>query len=304
MQKYKGLSWLIGLTVIAGLSACAPDGDLESVMVFANVAVSKKSQCIAPTSSGATTETRGIGTMDLLVANHYWVFPMLYNGLTTTEGTVGKSAQEMSLNAHMISVRGAWITYDIAGLQGHWETGAETELPKQWVPTSGSVLPLTFGTIKLEAVPPPIARALDNDKAFDTLGSAGYLTVGITIEASLGDGSVIHTEPFYYPITVCRGCLVSYDVRPDECCDFLDAADFFPCFPGQDERYSCLTACWLVLYDRVDRYAQKMAVIEGHVSTLAANLDGITLPQDFLDRIAPLPDGAPPEEEPEAGGGG
>lgn len=304
MRDCKGLSWLIGLIVIAGLSACAPDGDLESIMVFSNIAVSKKTQCIAETGGGATSEPRPIGTMDLLVANHYWLFPMVYNGLAPTQTTVELSPTEMSLDAHVVTIRGAWVTYHIEGLQGNWETGEDTVLPKQWVPTSGSVLPLGFGTMVIEAVPPPIARALDNDTAFDATGSAGYLIVGVTLEGSLGDGSVVHTEPFYFPITVCRGCLVSYGVRPDECCDFLATPEFFPCFPGQDERYSCLTACWLTMFDRVDRYAQKMALIEGYVSSLAVNLDEIELPDDFLERIAPLPTGTQPDEPPEEEGGG
>ncbi len=291
MRKYKGLTWLLALFIGTWFSGCAPDGDLESVMVFSNVLVSKKTQCISESGGGPTSETRPIGVLDLMVANHYWMYPMLYNGLDTTISTVEKGVTEMSIDGHTMSVKGAWVTYEIAGLQGDYETGEPTVLAKQWLPTSGSALPLTYLTVKIEAVPPPIALALDRDKAFDALGAAGYLTLGVSLEVTLGDGSMLHTETFHYPITVCRGCLTSYEAQPDRCCDWQIAPDFFPCFPGQDERYSCLTGCWLVWRDRVDRYAQKMAMFEGYISNLGVPVEEILTftPEGFQELIAPIP---------------
>lgn len=299
MREYKKLPWLIGLLVTAWLNACAPDGDLESIMVFSNVAVSKKTQCIAETGGGASSETRPIGVLDLMASNHYWMFPMMYNGLTTTQNTVELTPAEISLDSHTIAVRGAWVTYQIDGLLGHWDGDTETVLEKQWVPTSGSILPLAFMTFQIEAVPPPIALALDNDIAFDTLGSAGTLTLGVTIEGTLGDGTVVHTQPFYYPITVCRGCLTTYDVRPSLCCNKLIEPDFHPCFPGQDERYSCQIGCWLVYRDQVTRYAQKMAMFEGYTNSLADDLDTLPLPDEFLTRAGLFVEEEVPEEAPE-----
>ena len=295
MRRNKGLSWLIGLSLVAGLSACAPDGNLESVMIFSNVSVSKKTQCIAETGGGATTETRPIGVLDLMVANHYWMYPMIYNGLDTTLNTTEASPKEMSADAHVVTVRGAWVTYEIDGLKGQYD-GGETVLPKQWLPTSGSVLPLAYATLKIEAVPPNIALALDRDLAFDPLGSAGYLNVGVTFEVSMGDGSVLHTETFYYPITVCRGCLTSYEAPPVRCCDWQIAPDFFPCFPGQDERYSCLTGCWLIYRDRVDRFAQKMAMMEGYITNLSFVISTLFFPEGFTALISPLPGDALTED--------
>jgi hypothetical protein len=186
-------------------------------------------------------------------------------------------------------VKGAWVTYEMDGLLGDYEDGEPTVLAKQWLPTSGAVQPLTYLTLKIEAVPPPIALKLDRDIAFDPLGSAGTLTLGVSLEVTLGDGSVLQTEPFYYPITVCRGCLTSYEAKPTRCCDWLIAPDFFPCFPGQDERYSCLTGCWLIWRDRVDRYAEKMAMLEGFITNLGVDLTTLALPEDFTALIQPVP---------------
>jgi hypothetical protein len=301
MHTYKGTRWLATLPLLAMVCACAPDGNLESMMVFSNTLVSKKTQCIAETGGGATTEAQQLGVLDLMVANHYWMYPMIFNGLSSSQETLGLSPAQMALDAHTISIKGAWVTYEIDGLEGSYLDGAETTLTKQWLPTSGSVLPEAFQTVKLEAVPPTIVNALDKDKAFDRIGSAGYLTLTLKFEGVMADGTVVHSDDFHYAITVCRGCLTTYEVAPQDCCKFEASPEFFPCFPGQDERYSCLSGCFLVDRDRPDRYAQKMALFAGFTKSLEVDLTSLELPEWFLLKIAEVPGQneteTPPEED-------
>jgi hypothetical protein len=272
-----------------GVASCAPEGDPETAIVFANMAVGEKTQCVAPASGGSSVETRPVGVLDLLLANRYKMFPIVFNGLSSVETTLGVGVKTLALEGHILTFKGAWISYSIDGLLGQYEDGAATKLPKQFIPTTGAVEPEKFGIVEIEVVPPPIVQLLDKDMAFDQLGTGGYMIATVVLEGQLSDGTMVHTPEFHYPITVCRGCLTSYEVIEERCCLFEDAPAMFPCFPGQDSRYSCLLGCWLTYRDRPDRYAEKMAMLNGYIKSLNVDLTEVPMPDWFLERIAPVP---------------
>jgi hypothetical protein len=286
---------LLVFAVVGMLGACAPDGDPETLMIFTNVMVGTKTQCQIKPGGGASVESRQLGVLDLLVANRYFVFPLVYNGLTAVEEATGVTAESMNLESHTVTLQGAWVTYEIDGLVGPYDSpGTPAKLEKQWVPAVGSLLPENYGTVGLEAVPPPIGMLLDQDAAFNQLGSGGYLIISVQLEGTMADGTVVHSTEFHYPVIVCRGCLTTYEVPPDQCYKYPIQPDEYPCFPGQDERYSCMTGCWINDRDRPDRYAEKMAMISGFIMDLNVDLNTLELPPGFVEQIAPKP-GQPTE---------
>jgi len=256
-------------------------------VIQGNLVVSEKTRCVIQATGGSTFEARSIGVLDLLLGRRYYLFPVVTNNLPLEGAISGAKPANLTLEGNSVTLRGAWISYKLDGLKGHYGSGAATQLPKQFAPTMVTLAPGVVNGAQIEVVTPQIAMALDNDAAFNKLGSGGYMMLGIYLEGTTANGDVVRSEEFSFPIFVCRGCLASYDVVPEDCCQFLKAPDKFPCYPGQDERYSCLLGCWLNLLERPERFAEKAAMVSGYIQDLSTDLGKTTLPEWFSKKIAP-----------------
>ena len=271
---------LVFVVLLALSTGCAQSGDSTSFFVGGNTVVNRKTLCVAKASGGAK-EFNAIGKMDLMATNHYWMFPVMMNGMDPLETTTGLSSTEGHLETNTITLKGAWVSYDIDGLQGPWycqgEDVCETDLPDDvWVPATGVVEPMESLPTFLEAIPPTVGRMLDDDVAFDPVYSGGMLTVTITLVARMADGSDIESPEFQFPIIVCRNCLTGYDVAEWMCCARETTPSAVPCFPGQDEGYSCIVGCSL-LAESGPRWIEKWALLERVISDL-----GDEIPAEFL----------------------
>jgi len=259
---------LLAVTVFAGCVAEDP----TVLIVKANQSVNRKAQC-ALKATGTAQEFRAFGVMDLLQTNRYVMFPLVENQLPK-KGSAATGQYVMSLDSSTVTLQGAWFNYSIDGLEGPYDGSAtETSLPSDvYIATAGSV----EGdggriTVALEAIPPSVGALLDRDKAFDDIYRGGVLSVEMVLQGFMADGTEVHTPPFVFPVTVCRGCLLTYPVAPKLCCPATVEITVSPCQPGQDEGTECPLAC-VILTSQLDRADKKMAMVLGYVSSLADSL--------------------------------
>lgn len=270
--------------------------------VLANQLVTRKAQCIVKGGSSGSVEAQSVGYMDLLQTNRYLMFPIVQNQLPELEKAVGQNESTMHLDPHTITMTGAWVTYEIAGLQGPYNAGSNgpdgepisdsTSLPgKVYVPTSGTVAPDNVTTLMMEVIPPEVGTLLDADKGFDVKYNAGMLQTKVVLQGFLGDGTEVHTPPFNFAIKVCRGCLVNYDETASYCCQSSKEVQYVPCWPGQDEASPCRLVCEL-LHPGMPRAFEKRAMLLGLTGSLAD-----TLSASDLDSVEKSFDDNPEEEE-------
>lgn len=245
--------------------------------------VNRAQQCAPQAAQGGAQQVfQTAGVLDLLQTNQYVGHMAVGSRLPDTATATGKQIEDLQIEVNEITITGAWITYRIDGLQGAFngnepldenddgvpELEANLTVPESvYVPAAGFLANGSNAVVKFEVVSPLVGKALDADKAFDTLYSAGYLSAEIVLEGFMTDGTEVHSTPFTYPIKVCRGCLVAYDKDPSECCTFLSQPLVPPCFPGQDQASSCTVACD-VLRGAI-REDRKRAMLLGETDTLA-----------------------------------
>jgi hypothetical protein len=264
----------VGMLALTSLPGCSQEGESASFFVSANAYVARKTQCSVPKDAN---EFRPIGILDLMGTNRYWMFPVFENGMEETEKTVEQTNKTGHADAANIILKGAYVKFSIAGLKGPWWSWDEdadrftatSALAQTWVPTSGNVKPAENETTMLEGLPANIGTILDQDAAFDEMYSAAYLTITMVGVGVLGDGKEIKTPEYQFSILVCRGCLVGYEVPPEACCSYVSKpSGLAPCFPGQDESFSCLMGCFLA-QAMGNRPIEKQALLQGITDSLA-----------------------------------
>lgn len=277
-------------------SGCVVENDPEVMFIQATRLVNRTQKC-ALKGGGGQVEVIAIGTMDLLQSNRYQLFPTVMNGLSPLEAVMGGSPKSLQLEAHNITITGAWISYRMDGLLGNHllevdldnngtadilEVDVDADgkpdlkesdlrLPsKVFVPTSGLLEAGSTVSVALEAVPPSVGNLLDMDRSFDKAFSGGILHTTIVVQGYMADGTEVRSSEYHFPIRVCRGCLVVYDAPPQACCNYSTIPTSVPCFPGQDESSSCAVACMVI--EGSDRAELKKLMIKKEISDLSAPL--------------------------------
>lgn len=285
MRRYLILSILFITGVFAG---CAPEGTPQALVIQFNSVVGAEGSCKLQVSSGGSQVTRSTGTLDLLFAPNYVLFPAISNKFSEATETTEFGSETGSLEPNGITFTGVRVWYEIEGLRGQWD-GAETVLPDEiFSPTSGHVDANSFTTIAVEILPASVVRILDGDVAFDNIYSGGYLIAHVVLEGRTLDGDKVRSNEFVFPINVCRGCLLYWPFHDaTECCDTL-VSDDTVCYPGQDEAVPCDLGCSLVEFDQ--RADAKMAMIMKESSTMAATggveTDGDVVENDVAEEDA------------------
>ena len=272
MRRLACVSFLIASL----LGGCVLDGDPGVFYISANQLVGRKTQCVIK-AGGRATEVLPIGVLDLLQSNRYLMFPLVESGLGTTANTTNLSPDKLQLDTNTIMLAGAYVHYEVDGLLGPFDApdddgdglpDEETAIPDEiFVPTSGTVKPGTPAVGMIEVIPPPVGDLLDRDVAFDEIFAAGYVVAYVSLLGFLQDGTEVRSGEFVFPVKVCRGCLVYWNLTPEACCQAAAAPENFPCFPGQDESSACQLACY-GLYG-MDREAAKKALLTGEITKLS-----------------------------------
>jgi hypothetical protein len=259
------------LTACLTLSGCLVEEDPHVMTVLGNQSVTTAEKCVVKAAAG-TLMLLPIGTLDLLFTQTYDLFPLVQNELYALEQATTLGAEQFQTEAHYINVTGAWVSFEIDGLLGQYTDGSETELPQDFfVGTSGAVQPQGSIPVKLEVVPPPVGQLLDRDKAFDKEYSLGWMQVKIVLQGYMGDETEVRSQPFYYPIRVCRKCL-EYMVPTAEEVEEIQA-----CHPGQDYGVPNVWARFFITPGS-DRYEKKIAMADGRLDDLSKEIPAEVLP--------------------------
>ena len=227
MKRYT--AWLLALALGAG--GCVELDHPQAMTMLAKTFVSTRTQCQV---RGGATEFRARGIMDVAVTNTYYMFPQVENTFPSTEDLTGLGVEDFRLNNNSITLLGVTVDfdYDVASdlafevffedYQGVFVHGSGTVGPGETSPTIVPVIPWKLGN-ELAAAP-----------SLQVLGGAGAeLVLRVVVHGVLNDHTVVRSNEFWYPLTVCNGCLVYFppNVNPRK----LEEAVVVPCAPGQDD---------------------------------------------------------------------
>ena len=275
MRRHLTMTALLLAGVLAG---CAPEGTPQTLLLTGNSAVSAQGGC--KISASASGESRSVGTLDLLFANNYMMFPMVSNRLPMASAVSELGVTEGAVESHGVILTGARLWFEIDGLLGQWD-GGETILPDEiFSPTSGYMDPGDGMVVQVEALPASVVNLLDGDMVFDSIYTGGYLIVHIVVEGRKIDGTKVRSNEFVYPINVCRGCRMYWPIEPTTCCDTV-VTEAVVCFPGQDEAIPCDIGCSVVGFN--ERVAAKMAMIQQQTTNLSVLEEGGGTDGDVLE---------------------
>lgn len=227
----RGARWargaLLAGAALAGLLSCSPLEEASSVWVHGVIAVTQQELCVAR-ADARTMRLRG--TMDTWMRNRFHMFLKIENYLRSTRSAFG----ELYGENHNVQVLGAHVTYEYpSGL------GSDTEKvlsESYYTPSVGFAEPESMGVASVNAIPVDVGNAL---AAEPIARSTGFpLLVKVRLESRLGDGAIVLSNEYKYPVDICFGCL--YMIITDDCSDLGDAGDMRPpCLIGQDEGVDC-----------------------------------------------------------------
>jgi hypothetical protein len=169
--------------------------------------------------------------MDVAVTNTYFLYPQIENMLPESKDLTGIGNSSLRLNNNNVTIIGATINYDV----DDFYFGADFD-PYQGVfmRASGSVQPGEVAPTVVQAVPWELGNALANHDQLGLLGGAGTdITLRVRVVGRLADGTQIQSSEFWYPLTVCNGCMIYFPPLVDP--RRLEENITVPCVPGQDD---------------------------------------------------------------------
>lgn len=222
---------LLSFTALLALPSCADNN--SSLFVVGVIDISSTS-CVAKPDTTVVTLSNGV--LDVEFNKSYTAFLLVGNQLTQRG-----SREQLRTETSRISLRGAEVT--LTTLDGKTTIKEYSTVGTGFVDQASGDVP-SYGAMAVNIIPP----LLGGDAAVQALGTvlAKIRVFGDT----LGGASMTSSE-LDFPITICRGCLVRYDVRDAtepaswKCAttaSSMQAAEASPCVLGQDQAFSC-TEC-------------------------------------------------------------
>lgn len=249
----------IGATVLAIAaytlhgSGCA-EQEAQVYYIAGNQAVDESSNC--ELQLGGQTAFRASGTLDLSMSDIYVLFPLIESGIPKTEEVTGKGPPELLADNSTVLIKGAILNYQVDPIiEAEIQARTGVTLPQdKFVYSAGSVEANKNTIGSIEVVTSDVGQLLQQAQLI--MGEpyqSAELLVSVVLEGQLQDGTVVYSNEFTYPITICNQCLLYFPV-PD-CTDLtLEPEPVAPCFPGQDDAIDC-RICYILADSEAD--AQK-----------------------------------------------
>jgi len=237
--KDRGILPLALMSIALMLAGGCAENEAQVYYIAGNQAVDEKSNC--ELQAGGGSAFRPYGYLDLAMTDTYVLFPLVESGIPKSEEVTGKGPKELMTDNSTIFIRGAIITYEVdpiieAEILARTGVGLPTE---KFVYSAGSVEANKNSLGALEVVTSDVGQLLKQAQLI--MGEAyqsAQLLVNVTLEGQLQDGTIVYSNEFTYPITICNRCLIYYPVadctRQDE-----EPEVIAPCFPGQDDAVDC-----------------------------------------------------------------
>lgn len=178
---------------------------------------------------------RPFGTLDLLMAIQYDMWPEITNNLTPTSNVSGNLPQHLRADASTITLQGTEVTVLVRrDADGPYSAANALPTARGWtrqVSTDGGAtqyftrtafMPMTRSVRSLEtalsrfpAIPPEfgedLRRAWFTDDAVnykDRYTTQAPVIVRFQVEGKMADGTTVRTQPIEYSINLCWGCLL------------------------------------------------------------------------------------------------
>jgi|GEM_PF-3551943 len=161
-------------------------------------------ECVIPADKSATYYSWGIWDIGLLGAYH--VHPLTINDMTSS-----KKLNPLAAESNLIQVDGAWVT--VMDLNDN-ELSGESFVPSPCtVEPEGGATSMDFETItkdmysRISDLSPGVLYRV-NDLCTSPVKSTIILRIKVT--GVTAGGQNVETPYFYFPVTVCCGCLVYF----------------------------------------------------------------------------------------------
>jgi hypothetical protein len=174
-----------GLLLLTFLAGCEED---KAFYIYQNQVPQKG--CLV---SDDDKVYRSQGLLDVSQGTGYYLFPLLRNDL---------KARRLSgdTEPNMLHLREFKVDLEMGSLG----SGIATNLLRFTRPTSGTLLPQGKRSSVVELVPADLVKKLK------IAGGAWHSVIAEVIAvAETGDGETLESIPFYYPVSLCYGCLVT-----------------------------------------------------------------------------------------------
>jgi len=210
---------VLGLTsLLLFQAACDED---KSFYIYQNQV--PESGCVVTTDD---TIYRSQGVLDVSLGAGYVLFPLLRNDLPTKKPAEDISDRPEPNQLHMREFR---VKLDL-GSTPHSVPPGELTFSR---PTSGVLLPGDKRASAVEIIPDDVVKKLKVAS-----GARPMVIAEIKAVAESGEGDVYESLPFYYPVSLCNGCLV---VTLGACPTSAAADDSNVCGLPQDGPLVCCT---------------------------------------------------------------
>ncbi len=282
--------WLWTSAALLWASACTVQGNPAALRIVGNVYASRQDKTQNICLPLQSQQFRAVGVLDLAVAavayNQFWFYTMVENRLSPTPMVSGNSAAQLRSDTSYIvidSMTGGLADSLLADgtsagngpfapkspIRTSKLSGVDsTNTERTWLVPANMLVDAgkqSFGP--MVAIPANVVQEWYSLVKKNLKGDALYayredLTLAVQVDGHMGDGTIVHSAPLNYPITLCYGCLIynssiSATVNADgsvitaadqwKHCSFMSVpADYIsPCIVGQDDYVECGQYCQL-----------------------------------------------------------
>lgn len=237
----------LGIALGGVLLCLACVEDTPALFIVHNSALDESCE---PIIRGNPLEFQGAGVMDLTVATTYAMFPKVENLMSPSGSvTLGGGSTTGGTNQY----EGNRVTLSSATVSFKAPGGFDVAMPRNLrIPLSGTLEPNDDVVTSLQIVNDALGQQLRASTQLSDRGSSVPLEVEIRFHGVTTAGSEVESNNFTYPMTICRGCLLTFplaandplDTQPNCRADFTSdtssVSDFaLTCFPGQDSPLDC-----------------------------------------------------------------
>ena len=241
------LERLGALAVVAVMAVSGAACFEDNVSFYILGAKSLSGTCVADTAEAGPFQSAG--TLDLIVTDLSYTFPaLLKNVMPKSTDMKERQVGDMRSDTNGIQVRSAEITYDLGD---DLERTIGAQVPGSFAPYTSGFVPSAGGvaTVLFPVLHPALIEALASaipDRTTDLSRPGVTILTTVVVHGKTLDGTDVTTYPFLFPLTVCKGCLLSFPPDasegdgPPNCRDVskVESAKT-PCILGQDDPVDC-----------------------------------------------------------------
>ncbi len=185
----------------------------SSMLIVGNSSLAPAPTC-APNANTNTFVSRGV--LDVSLGKQYLMYPIIQNQLGNSEdvrikpaavgggGAQGNGLGDVLVEGNTVLLREATVEFELP-------EGLPLAFPSELtIPVSGSIAPGATYAPSLELVSPELADLLVNQ--INQRGLQVAMLVRLKFFGTTASGTEIESTEFTYPLDVCFGCLISYNI--------------------------------------------------------------------------------------------